>query len=167
MRPLTHDAEINVLDAPSEARQLSEWLQHGKSELGWRGDPRLFLVIGQIIAPYRMVKDGKIWRKGDVMGVVFEVRRHNEDGTDKQILVKPVQKWHEIIPALIGSDPRTPGFEPVMDTIEREAAALEKQKSDEFQGHYGEMWTHMHNVVSERLNGKSFFPVADNRPKQD
>jgi hypothetical protein len=161
------DAAISLHDAPEEARMVATWLQNGKPELGWRGDPRLFLVIGQVIAAKAQFKNGKSWRKGDIMGVVFEVRRWNEDGTDKQILVKPVQKWMEIIPALINADPRTPGFEPVMDQVEREADKLEAQKSTEFQEHYGEMYTHMHNVVTERMNGKSFFPVADTRPKQD
>lgn len=162
------DALIDIKNAPAEAQQVAAWLQQGKPEMGWRGDPRLFLVIGQIIAANSGIgRDGKFVHKGAVTGVVLEVRRNNEDGTERQILVRPVSKWMEIIPALIGADPRTPGFEPVMDRVEREAAKLEEAKSKEFQESWGEVTEHMWNVANERLNGKSFFPVADTRAKQD
>ena len=162
------DALIDITNAPAEAQQVAAWLQQGKPELGWRGDQRLFLVIGQIIAANSGTgRDGKFVHKGGVVGVVLEVRRHNEDGTEKQILVRPVAKWYEIIPALVGADPRTPGFEPVMDRVERDAEKLEQRKSQEFQESWGEITEHMWNVANERLNGKTFFPVADTRPKQD
>ena len=162
------DALLDIKNAPAEAQQVAAWLQNGKPEVGWRGDPRLFLVIGQIIAAKSGYDHhGKFFHKGAVLGIVLEVRRHNEDGTEKQILVRPVAKWYEIIPALIGADPRTPGFEPVMDRVERDAEAQEKRKSEEFQDAWGEITEHMWNVSNERLNGKTFFPVADTRAKQD
>ena len=162
------DVLIDIANAPAEAQQVAAWLQQGKPEIGWRGDPRLFLVIGQIIAANSgRDHEGRFFHKGAVTGVMLEVRRHNEDGTDRQIMVRPVSKWAEIIPARIGADPRTPGFEPVMDRVEREAQKLEEQKSKEFQESWGEITEHMWNVANERLNGKTFFPVADTRPKQD
>ena len=87
------DALLDITNAPAEAQQVAAWLQNGKPELGWRGDPRLHLVIGQIIAAKSgRDRSGRFFHKGAVVGIVLEVRRENEDGSDKQILVRPIAK---------------------------------------------------------------------------
>ena len=63
------DALIDISNAPDEAKQVASWLQKGKPEMGWRGDPRLFLVIGQIIAANSgRDRDGRFFHKGAVCG---------------------------------------------------------------------------------------------------
>lgn len=130
------------IGAPFEAQQLADWLVEGKPELGWRGDPRLSLHIGVATAAHNGAKDGKYYRKGDIVGMRLEVHRHNEDGTDTEIVARPIDKLHEIIPSLLKQDPRTPGFEPVMDGIERESDKLAAEKSTEFQEMWGQMTEH-------------------------
>lgn len=150
----------SVLDtgaAPLEAQRLDRELREGNPTLGWRGDRRLRLVIGVVSAAKTQVKDGKTFRKGDVMGLSLIVMRHNEDGTDTPILQRPITKIHEVIPALIGADPRTPGFENVMDRVERDNEKVEKQKSTEFREAWGEMTEHLWSIADETLHGKTTF----------
>ena len=109
---------------------------------------------------------GRFFFKGGIIRLVFEVRRHNEDGTDTSLLAVGLKEWHTVIPKLIAMDPRTPGHVPVMDMVEKESAALEKEKSTEFQEAYGEMKEHMWNVAREHFEGKSFFAMGDTKPKQ-
>lgn len=153
---------------PEEARLLHGWLKDGKPELGWRGDPRLFLHIGVISASKNGIAgDGKWYRKGDIIRIIFEVRRENEDGTETSIVAKKLSQWHEIIPTLIEMDPRTPGFKPVMDRVEAHHEQMQKDiqyKEDQIRG---EMMEHLGNIIHQRTEGQSFFSMRETRAKQD
>lgn len=140
---------IADIGAPYEAQLLADWLTDGKPELGWRGDPRLELHIGVAEAAKNGYRGTKFFRKGDVVGMRFEVRRHNEDGTDTIVLARPVGQWEEIIPKLVQMDPRTPGHENVMDVVEREHNQNEKDKSTEFRETWGEMTEHLWHATGQ------------------
>jgi hypothetical protein len=52
-------------------------------------------------------------------------------------------------------DPRTPGFEPVMDTVEREDKLVQKHKEDAIKDAQGEATEHLWRLVQERLHGRA------------
>jgi hypothetical protein len=145
---------MTLLDTGSYAHLLADWLVNGKPELGWRGDPRLELEIGVITAAKSGYRDGKFYRKGDVVAQQFQVWRHNESGKYEQLFARRVSDWLDIIPTLIESDPRTPGFRPVMDRVEEANAKVEAEKSREFQEAWGEMTEHLWSIASETFHGK-------------
>ena len=155
------------IGAPYESQVLADELVKGNPTLGWRGDPRLELHVAYREAAKNLVRAGRWFPKGAVVDMLLVVTRHNEDGTDTPLISRPIDRLHEIIPELNKMDPRTPAFEPVMDTVERQADKIEKDKSDDFRERWGEMTEHMWNVAAERTQGKSFHAVADTRPKQD
>ena len=136
---------------------LAQWLVKGKPELGWRGDPRLSLHIGVLVAAKNGTRAGKHYRKGDVVAFRYEVHRHNEDGTDTEILHRAAAQWHEIIPALIDIDPRTPGFKPTMDKVEAANKIEHREAEYAMEQAYGEANEHLWNIVREREGGKTFF----------
>jgi hypothetical protein len=144
---------------PHIAQELDGWLKNGKPELGWRGDPRLELRIGVLQAQATGVDPHtKRWqRQGDTVAWRWEIWRHNEDGTDTRILQRPADKMTELIPELIRCDPRTPGFEPVMDRVEKAEAAVERERSRRIQEAVGEQTEHLWKLVADRQNGKTTF----------
>lgn len=150
------DREIAL---PAAVHEYDRWLREGKSELGWRGDPRLSLHVGIVITQkggYQVDPDGKtrFHRPGDKVGWGWVVLRHNEDGTDLPILQVAGMELDTIIPKLILQDPRTPGFEPVMDRVEREDAIQQKRVEDRMKEARGDAIEHLHRLVQERLHGR-------------
>lgn len=148
---------IELSDVPYEATQVADWLTDGKPELGWRGDPRLSLRIGIVSAQRAGHHRGRYRRAGEVLGRNYQVFRHNEDGTDTSILSRRLDQWHEIIPALVQLDPRTPGHVPTMQRVERANAIEHKQRDDEFREAHGEATEHLWKLVADRQNGPSTF----------
>lgn len=152
-------SQMPVSEAPFEAQQLSEWLVKGKPELGWRGDPRLSLHIGILTAKThgRSHKTGRFHRAGDVVAYRYEVWRHNEDGTDTELFHREAKDWHQIIPKLVGLDPRTPGHVDTATEIETNNAKIEKDKTTAYREAHGEMAEHLWKLVADRQNGRSTF----------
>lgn len=144
---------------PAEAHMLADWLTDGKPELGWRGDPRLELRLGVLTAAKHgyNTRSGrrKFYRKGDVVAYRYEVHRHNEDGTDTEVLHRAAADWHEIIPELVKLDPRTPGHVDTIDQVMRDNAAAERDNTRKFQDSYGEMTDHLWRLISDRQNGRN------------
>ena len=152
-------AQALEIDMPYEAQEIDRWLREGQPTLGWRGDPRLSLHIG-VQKANRFGYDErarKVCRVGDVVAWCWEVWRHNEDGTDLRLLQRAGSKVVEIIPALIKMDPRTPGFETVMDTVEREDAKVQKDKAYAIGQAHGEHAEHLWKLVADVQNGRSTF----------
>lgn len=143
--------------ARSTAELLADWLLNGKPELGWKGDPRLELHIGILRARHQQTRNGKTYRKGDVMAYRFEVKRHTEEGKLADIISRPVDQWTEIIPELVKIDPRTPGFENSALLAQKANEAIEKKQSEMFADSYGAAAEHQANINHERYWGKTFF----------
>jgi hypothetical protein len=167
----TKQPTLDVNNAPYEAKLVHHWLINGKPELGWRGDPRLFLGIGVVTASKHGTDPhtGNFYRKGDVVAHAYQVWRHNEDGTDKLVLQRRSDEWERIIPAMVGVDLNTPGRTDVMDDVIKENAAVEKANTDEWAGHYREQTEHLWRLVGERTYGRNTtYQVPGRNPdKQD
>lgn len=139
------------------AIQLADWLEGGKPELGWKGDPRLELRIGVLTAAKDGTKKGRYYRKGEVMAHRFEVYRHTEEGKDTIILSRSAKDWHEIIPELVKMDPRTPGHESMIDLVDRANRAIEKTQDDMMHDVYGEAFDYTARLAADREWGPSTF----------
>lgn len=148
---------IETATFPWEAQEVDRWLREGKPTIGWRGDPRLELRMGYSVAADNGVYHGKYKRRGDVVGVRWEVWRACEDGKDRRILAAPAEGLTDIIPRLIGVDPRTPGHEDVMDRVEREDAQVQKEKANAIREAHGEHMDHLWRLVHDRQNGPNTF----------
>lgn len=148
---------ITLDSLPHELRQLDVWLRTGKPELGWRGDPRLELLIGVLTASKNGVFKGKSYRKGDVVGYRAEVHRHNEDGTDTPILQRKIEEWHTIIPELVKIDPASPMFRSTHDLVVEHNDRLERERGRDIAEARGEMTEHLWKLVSDRQNGPNTF----------
>lgn len=156
--------QIALSDMPYEATVLADDLVDGNPAFGWKGDPRLYLQVGVLTAAKTGQRNGKWYKEGEMMARRYEVWRHNEDGTDLRILSRDLTHLHEILPALVKIDPRTPGHEATMDRIERENAVIDKHREQAIGEAVGEMTEHLWNVVSERENGKqTHFQVGGSR----
>lgn len=147
-------------ELPREVFEVDRWLKQGKPELGWRGDPRLDLHIGVVTATFTGMQPGmngkvRFHRKGDKVGWCWVVTRHNEDGTDLPVLQVKGLELYDLIPKLIEMDPRTRGFEPVMDRVEREDAIQQKRVEDRIKDAQGEATEHLWRLVQERVHGRS------------
>lgn len=142
---------------PAEAHMLADWLTDGKAELGWRGDPRLELRLGVLTAASHGRSHGRFFRKGDIVAYRYEVWRHNEDGTDTEVIHRAAKDWHEIIPELVQLDPRTPGHVDTMTKIEAANKAQESANTRAFNDAYGEMTEHLWKLVSDRQDGPNTF----------
>lgn len=147
------------MELPWEVHEMDRWLKEGNPTWGWRGDPRLELRMGIVTAGKTgYYPQAKRWvREGDAVGYNWQVWRHNEDGTDKNILTRKGTELHTIIPALIEIDPRTPGFEPVMDRVEREDAILQKHRQADIADAVGQKMDHLWNLVADTQNGRTTF----------
>jgi hypothetical protein len=156
---------------PWEAQEIDRWLREGKPELGWRGDNRLELRIGVLTANINGTDPHtkKYQRKGDRVAWRWEVWRHNEDGTEKRILMRKAEQAVDIIPSLIQIDPRTPGFVPTMDRVEKEAAQVDKEKSIAIREAVGEQAEHLWKLIHDVREGPSTFRQMPGRnlDKQD
>lgn len=152
MPPVT---DLSLSDIPYEATTVADALTQGDPVHGWKGDPRLSLHVGVIRAAQDGVYHGKFRRRGDVIGKCYQVMRHNEDGTDLPILQRRLDQWHEIIPAMVQIDPRTPGHVDTMTRVERANTLEEKHRSDDFQEAHGEATEHLWKLVSDRQNGRN------------
>jgi hypothetical protein len=152
-----------------EGRLLADWLTKGKPELGWRGDPRLELRLGVLEAAKAGTRKGKYYRKGDIVAYRYEVWRHNEDGTDAEVLHRAAKDWHEIIPALVQLDPRTPGHVDTMTHIEKYNEKIDRDKGRAIAEARGEMTEHLWKLMADRRNGPSTFRQmpGSNPDKQD
>lgn len=144
---------------PWEAQEMDRWLKEGNATLGWRGDPRLELRIG-VITTNRAGVDPhtkRYQRKGDKVAWRWEVWRNCEDGTEQRILQRKAEEIVDIIPSLITQDPRTPGFEPVMDTVTREHDAAHKERATAIGEAIGEKQEHLWKLVGDSQNGRTTF----------
>lgn len=141
---------ITLEEMPYEARLVADELTQGSPTHGWRGDARLSLHIGVVVAANDGYRKGKWYRKGEPVATRYEVHRHNEDGTDEPLLYRDMNELHSLIPKLVQMDPHTPGHENVMDIVERDNAAIERQNSRDFADSYGNMIDHMWSIMSER-----------------
>jgi hypothetical protein len=149
-------------ELPREVHILDEYLRRGYPTLGWRGDPNLYLIMSVITTQkggYQVDPDGKsrFHRVGDKVGWCWQVMRHCETGEDEPILQAKGTELHRIIPRLIQMDPRTPGFEDVMDKVEREDALVHKHKQQAIAEAEGEAREHLWALVSDRQNGRTTF----------
>jgi hypothetical protein len=148
---------LTLSDVPYEAIVLEKQLKRGMPTLGWRGDPRLYLEMGVITSNNTGYsrKVNRFVRHGEVLARQLIVMRHCEDGTEQVILRKGLNKVHEVIPALIKHDPRTPGFEEVMDTVEREDNAKQKEVSTQIFEARAQCFEHLSALVGDRQNGRT------------
>jgi hypothetical protein len=144
---------------PYEAQQMDVWLRDGNPTLGWRGDPRLYLSMGYMTATRNGVdpKTKRYAHIGDILAMRWEVWRHNEDGTDLRLFSRQAEALTDIIPTLIGIDPRTPGHEPTMDKVEREDAIVQKERATAIGEAHGEAAEHLWKLVADKTNGPSTF----------
>jgi hypothetical protein len=147
------------MQIPEVAHDIDTALRAGKPEVGWRGDQRLYLHIGVVTAQRSGVdpKTGKYKRKGDVVAWQWQVRRNCESGKDEVILQLKGHELYTIFDRLIKMDPRTPGFEPVMDTVEREDAQVQKEKGKAIQEAVGQHAEHLWALVGDKQNGRTTF----------
>lgn len=129
---------------PWEAQELATWLTDGKPEVGWRGDARLELRIGVLVAdrPGVSPESGRALRKGDVAARRYEVWRNNPDGTEKRIGAWPLDRFHEVLADLIKMDPETPGHKNVLDRIDAANREADARKEREFREIAGPMMEH-------------------------
>lgn len=148
---------LQLSDVPYECVVLDNQLRQGVSTLGWRGDPRLYLEVGVITSNNTGYsrKVGRVVRHGEVLGRQLIVMRHCETGKDEILMRRKMEDLHKIIPQLITSDPRTPGFEDVMDTVEREDAAKQKQVATDIFEARAECAEHLWALVGDRQNGRT------------
>jgi len=141
---------------PEGVIEYDRWLREGKRELGWRGDPRLWLEIGLIEThQYGFCEKTKQFqRPGDVIGWQWQVWRHTELGKDEIILTLKGHELPFMFDKLVSMDPRTPGFQPVMERVESEDAVVQKHKQDAIAEARGEQMDHLWRLVEERRNGR-------------
>lgn len=147
-------SDLALADVPYEATLLADWLVLGKPELGWRGDPRLSLRIGIVKAASAGVYHGKSRRQGDVIARRYEIWRHNEDGTDTNILYRKFSEFDTIIKDLIKLDPRTPGF---VDSMTRTLQANEREhkaSATAIGEAKGEAIEHLWSIVQRERHGR-------------
>lgn len=144
---------------PPEAQMIDGWLRDGKPELGWRGDPRLELEIGVLLANRAGIdpRTKKYHRKGDRVAWRWEVWRNNEDGTRGRLFQLAGDRAIDIIPKLIEMDPRTPGHVATMDRVEKANAIEEREKEYAIEQAHGEAAEHLWKLVADRENGPSTF----------
>lgn len=162
--------DISLSDVPYEATLLADWLVQGKPTLGWRGDPRLELRIGVLQAQKNgNDRKGRFRTAGEVLARRYEVWRHNEDGTDTNILSRKLTDFADIIPALVQIDPRTPGHVGTIERIEKENKLRDKHAADAVQEAHGEATEHLWKLVADRENGRTTFRgmPGSNPDKQD
>lgn len=150
-------SKLTVDSIPPEIARLEHEVVNGFPEHGWRGDARLSVQLGVLKAAQGGTKDGRWYDKGEVIALRVEVWRHNEDGTDTTILQRPLERWSEIIPALVEIDPASPMFRDTMDRVEKHNDALHKQKGQAVREAHGEMVEHLWSIVDERRNGRHRF----------
>jgi hypothetical protein len=148
---------ISATEVPYEGQLVADWLVNGKPELGWRGDPRLELRLGILTAAKHGRRNGRYFRKGDVVAYRYEVWRHNEDGTDAEILHRAAKDWHEIIPALVQLDPRTPGFKDTMTTLTAHNDKVDAERGQAIRDAHGEMTEHLWKLYADRNFGRTTF----------
>lgn len=160
---------LELEEMPYVARVVADELTQGAPTHGWRGDKRLSLHLGVLVASSDGYRKGKWYRAGDPVATRYEVHRHNEDGTDTPLIYRDMDKLHEIIPKLVSMDPATPGHEEVMDIVERDNASVERQNSRDFADSYGGMIDHMWSIMSEREGKHTIRQVGgrDERPDRN
>lgn len=150
-------ATIDIANAPFEAQQLAIWLQEGHPTLGFSGDPRLYVQVGLLVAANTGTRKGKTFRKGDTVAFRLEVWRHNEDGSDKEIIHRDLDKFHEIIPELNKMRVGGRGFEDTALSSEAWNAKIDKERSDAVRDAQAEMTEHLWKLVADRQNGRTTF----------
>lgn len=150
--------DLTMSNLPYEVELVADWLVMGKPELGWKGDPRLSLCVG-VITMHKAGPDrrGTYRRKGEVVARNLQVFRHNEDGTDTNILSRKLDAWHDIIPSLVQLDPRNPGHVDTMTKVEKANAIVDKANSTAVAEAHGEAAEHLWKLVADREHGKTTF----------
>jgi hypothetical protein len=150
---------IDLSSVPYEVLVVDKQLRQGAPTLGWRGDPRLYLELGVITSNNTGYsnKVKRFVRHGEVLARQVIVMRHCETGVDEVIFRRKYEQLHEIIPTLIRHDPRTPGFEDVMDTVEREDTAKQKAVATHIGEARAECAEHLWALVGDRQNGRTTF----------
>lgn len=148
-----------TMTLPDVVHDVDRWLREGKQEVGWRGDPRLWLDIGVIKTHQHGIdpKTGRYQRAGDVIGWQWQVKRHTELGKEEIILRLKGEDLYRIFEKLIAIDPRTPGHEDTMDVVEREDALLQKHRQQAIAEAHGENMEHLWALVADRQNGRTTF----------
>lgn len=158
-------------EMPYEAELMADWLTDGKPELGWRGDPRLSLVVAVISAGATgySQKVGRYVRMGQALGYRYEVWRHNEDGTDKRIISCELDALHTLLPKLCEMDPRSPGFVDQFDKAVRDNDKAHADRANDLREAHGEMTEHLFKLWHDRNNPKHTFRgmPGQNPDKQD
>lgn len=163
------ETTLSLSDVPWEATQVADWLTDGKPELGWRGDSRLSLRVGVLTAQRNGNHAGRFRTAGTVLARRYEVWRHNEDGTDTLILHRQLNAWHELIPALVQIDPRTPGHKDAFTQVAKANEREHKAAADAVKEAHGEATEHLWKLVADRNNGRTTFRgmPGSNPDKQD
>ena len=160
----------SLSDLPYEAERLADDLTQGNPAFGWKGDARLSLFVGILACGKAGYKNGVYYKEGEPMARRYEVWRHNEDGTDKRIMSRPLHLVHEILPTMVSLDPRTPGHEATMDRIERENKKVDADKEYAIGQAHGEMTEHLWSIVHDRNNPQNTFRQvggSDERPDRN
>lgn len=152
-------SDLTLNDMPYEATVLADDLVWGLAAAGWKGDPRLSLRVGVLTAAKNGYdpRSGKWYRKGELLARRYEVWRHLETGEDERIIDRPLHLLHEIIPALVKIDPRTPGFENSVDRVIRENDAVHAQRASDIREAHGEMVEHLWALAHDRSGPKNTF----------
>ncbi len=159
-------------EMPYEAEVLADQLTDGKPELGWRGDPRLSLVVGVISAGKTGYSSrvGRYVTVGQAIGYRYEVWRHCEDGEDRRILSKPMDKLHEVLPELCKMDPRSPGFVDSFVQAEKDSDKAHAEAGYRIREAQGEMAEHLFALWHDRNNPQHTFRQvggSDERPDRN
>lgn len=151
--------DITLNDMPYEATLLADDLVLGNAGHGFKGDPRLSLVVGVLTAAKtgRDARNGRWYKKGELLARRYEVRRHLEDGTDETIISRPLHLLHEILPALVQMDPRNPGFKSTFDRVNEHNDARDKQAATDVREAHGEMVEHLWALAHDRSGPKTTF----------
>lgn len=161
--------EIDFASAPFEAQEVARRLQEGDPTLGFPADPTLECRVGLVVAADTGVRNGKTYRKGDVVGFRIEVWRHNEDGTFMYIMGRDIDRAHEIIPELAKRRVGGSGFVDGVTEAQSWNDSVEKDRARAVQEAQQEHLEHLWKLVADRQNGKTTFRQMPglNPDKQD
>lgn len=116
-------------------------LKNGDPAIGWRGDPRLSLQVGQIVT-----------QKGVLIAEKLEVWRHNEDGSDTCLSWWEMHELGRVLWDLRLMDMHSPAYEPALERIDRHNSHTDAERGTEIRDRYGEIAEHFVWVFRNKYN---------------
>lgn len=133
----------------SGAEDLDRQLREGDGII-WGGDPDLFLAVGVVEEVRNGQKTGRVARRYEVFS--------EKDGTPTLLGHWRMDEFHRILHDIVLMRAGATGREEsVLDRIDKDNAKIEKDNSDDFRQHYGEMLDHAARLVHDRQEGPNTF----------